>query len=37
VHPHLGDRCAVEIRGKRLVAAVVEPHFVRNGQVLVRV
>ena len=37
VHPHLGDRCAVEIRGKRLVAAVVEPPFVRNGQVLVRV
>jgi aminomethyltransferase len=36
--PHdLGDRCAVEIRGKRLTAAVVAPPFVRNGQVLVRV
>jgi aminomethyltransferase len=37
VHHDLGDRCAVEIRGKRLAAAVVEPPFVRNGQVLVRV
>ena len=37
VQHDLGDRCAVEIRGKRLVAAVVEPPFVRNGQVLVRV
>ena len=37
VQHDLGDRCAVEIRGKRLAAAVVEPPFVRNGQVLVRV
>jgi len=37
VHHELGDRCAVEIRGKRLAAAVVKPPFVRNGQVLVRI
>jgi len=32
----LGDRCAVEVRGKRLAAAVVKPPFVRNGQPLIR-
>ena len=37
VRHDLGDRCAVEIRGKRLAAAVVEPPFVRNGRALVRV
>jgi aminomethyltransferase len=37
VQHDLGDRCAVEIRGKRLAAAVVEPPFVRNGQALIRV
>lgn len=28
----IGDRCEVEIRGKRLAAQVVKPVFVRNGQ-----
>jgi aminomethyltransferase len=37
VQHDLGDRCAVEIRGKRLGAAVVTPPFVRNGRALVRV
>jgi aminomethyltransferase len=37
VQHDLGDRCAVEIRGKRLAAAVVAPPFVRNGRALVRV
>ena len=32
----LGDRCTVEVRGKRLAAAVVKPPFVRNGQPLIR-
>jgi len=32
----LGDRCTVEVRGKRLAAAVVKPPFVRNGQALIR-
>lgn len=37
VQHDIGDRCKVEIRGKRLVAAVVAPPFARNGQVLVHV
>jgi aminomethyltransferase len=37
VRHDLGDRCAVEIRGKRLAAAVVAPPFVRDGRALVRV
>ena len=37
VQHDLGERCAVEIRGRRLAAAVVEPPFVRNGQVLARI
>jgi aminomethyltransferase len=32
----LGDHCTVEVRGKRLAAAVVKPPFVRNGQSLIR-
>jgi aminomethyltransferase len=31
----IGDRCEVEIRGKRLPARVVRPPFVRNGKALV--
>ena len=31
----IGDRCEVEIRGKRLPARVVKPPFVRNGKVRV--
>jgi aminomethyltransferase len=30
-----GERCEVEIRGKRLAARVVRPPFVRHGKVLV--
>ncbi len=29
-----GDRCQVEIRGKRLAAEIVRPPFVRNGKVV---
>ncbi len=36
VQRDLGDRCTVEVRGKRLAAAVVKPPFVRNGQALIR-
>ena len=33
--PHtIGEQCEVEIRGKRLLAQVVKPVFVRNGQAL---
>ena len=31
----VGDRCTVEVRGRRLTATVVKPPFVRNGQALV--
>ena len=31
----VGDRCTVEVRGRRLTALVVQPPFVRNGQALV--
>ena len=37
VRHDLGDRCTVEVRGKRLAAAVVQPPFVRNGQALIPV
>jgi aminomethyltransferase len=30
-----GERCEVEIRGKRIPARVVRPPFVRNGKILV--
>jgi len=32
----IGDRCEVELRGKRLPARVVQPPFVRNGKVRVQ-
>ncbi len=32
VEPTIGDRCEVEIRGKRVSARVVKPPFVRNGK-----
>ncbi len=32
VNPHVGERCEVEIRGKRLPCKVVRPPFVRNGK-----
>jgi len=37
VQHDIGDRCTVDVRGKHLGAAVVEPPFVRNGQALIRV
>ena len=35
VDASIGERCDVEIRGKRLPARVVQPPFVRNGKALV--
>jgi len=35
VEPRAGDRCRVEIRGKRLPARVVKPSFVRHGRSLI--
>jgi aminomethyltransferase len=37
VRPDIGATCAVEIRGKALPAKVVEPPFVRKGQVCIEI
>ncbi len=35
VHGGIGDRCDVDIRGRRVPARVVKPSFVRNGKAVV--